>query len=126
ALVTCPTETCTAALAGLDRDGALATVRGERVAREVAGTVVADLREQSGRGNDALGIAKEGKEQRSVWMRADCAGDRARELADLADDRTQRAHEADDGGAAGLRLELANDCLGRIPEPAQQLAWVFA
>ena len=64
ALVAGPAEGNDAVLAGLDRDGGLAGVGGERVVGRVAGAVVADLGEQAGGGHDALAVAEEGKEDR--------------------------------------------------------------
>jgi len=65
-LVASPAERSGAVLAGLDRHGSLARIGGERVVGRVAGAVVADLGEQAGGGDDALAVAKEGEEDRSV------------------------------------------------------------
>ena len=48
--------------------GALAAVGGERVVGRVSGAVVADLGEQAGGGDDALGVAEERKEDFSVGV----------------------------------------------------------
>src|SRR5215210_1522611 len=108
ALVAGPAEAGVAALAGFLGDGGLAGVGGEAVSAWVAGAVVADLGQQTGRGDDALGIAEEAQEDRSVGVRVDGAGDLAREQADLFDDRAQGGDESGDGGATCVYLELAD------------------
>ena len=124
ALVAGPAEGGVAALAGLDRDGGLAGVGGERVVGRVAGAVVADLGEQPGGGHDALGVAEEGEEDRAVGVGSGGAGDLAGELADLLDDRPQRGDEADHGGASCVSLELADDGAGCAAQPGEQLGGV--
>ena len=77
AFVAGPAEGGVAAFAGLDGDGGLAGVGGEAVGGGVAGAVVADLGEQAGGADDALGVAEQrgrsgrrggrGRRRRSGW-----------------------------------------------------------
>src|SRR5439155_14917272 len=87
ALVAGPAERGGSAFARFDRDGGLAAVCGERVAVGVAGAVVADLAEQAGGSDDALGVAEDRQEDRPVGVGANHAADLAGQFADLADDR---------------------------------------
>ena len=80
ALVAGPAEAGDLALAGLDRDGGLAGVGGERVAGGVACAVVADLGDQLGGGDDRLGVA----EQRQEDLRRRDARERRRSGARAA------------------------------------------
>jgi hypothetical protein len=77
AFVACPAEDGGAAFAGLDGDGSHAGVGRERVGGAVAVAVVADLGEQAGGADDALGVAEQAEEDRAVAMGADGAGDLA-------------------------------------------------
>jgi tight adherence protein C len=120
ALVAGPAEHCGLTLSGLDRDGALAGVGGERVVCGVAGAVVADLGEQPSGGDGALWVAEEGEEDLPVWMGSDLAGDLACELADLFDDGLERGDESQHGAATSVCLQFAGDRLGCASELAQQ------
>ena len=81
AFVAGPAEGGGVALAGLDCHGCLSGIGGgERVVSRVAGAVVADLGEQPGGSHDALAVAEEGEEDRSVGMGSGGAGDLSGEL----------------------------------------------
>jgi hypothetical protein len=86
ALVAGPAEGGVALFAGLFGDGCLTGVSGEGIGGGVSGAVVADLGEQAGCGDDALGVAEEREEDLPVGVLADGAGDLAGELADLLND----------------------------------------
>ncbi len=103
ALVAGPSECGVAALAGLDRDGCLSGVGGERLGAGVAGAVIADLGEQAGCGDDALAVAEEGQEDRSVWVGSEGASDLTGELADLLNDGSQRGDDGESRQRGVLR-----------------------
>jgi len=73
-----PAEAGDFLLAGLDGDGGLSGDRFERGACWVAISGVADLGEQLGGGDDALGVAEEREEDGAVVVGADGACDRQR------------------------------------------------
>ena len=69
-LVAAPAEACGFAFAGLDRDRGLAGVASERVTGRVARTTVADLGQQLGSGEHAVGVAEQREEDVAVRMGA--------------------------------------------------------
>src|ERR1039457_2401495 len=69
ALVAAPAKARGFAFAGLDRDGGLAGVAGERITGWVAGAAVADLRQQLGGGDHA--VLEQRLEDLAVGMIAD-------------------------------------------------------
>src|ERR1035441_1759452 len=77
ALVARPPEGGGFAFAGLDRDGGLAGVGGERVAGWVTRAAVADLRQQLRGADHATGLLEQRQEDRAVGMLADGGRDLA-------------------------------------------------
>src|SRR5450755_4588321 len=126
ALVAPPAETGGLALAGLDRHGGLAGVAGERVARRVACAAVADLGQQLGGSDHAVGAFEQRAEDLAVGVLADRRRDPALELLDLPadqfDHRDQRQHQL----AAGAQFKLADATVGSAPELCQQLGRLLA
>src|SRR5215218_3887062 len=122
AFVAGPAEGGVAVFARFLGDRGLAGVGGEAVGCGIAGAVVADLGEQAGGGEDALGVAEEAEEDRSVGVGADGAGDLAGEQADLGDDRDQRGDESGDGVMARFVLEFADRGDGGAAQAFEQLA----
>ena len=109
------------AFARLDRDRGVAGVGGERVAGGVARAAVADLGEQLGGGDHAVGVPEQREEDGAVGVLADGGRDLPLELLDLLverlDHRDQRPHEF----SAGAELELADPGHGGAAELGQKL-----
>ena len=125
-LVAAPAEAGCLALAGLDRDGGLAGVGGERVTGRVARPAVADLGQQLGGGHDAAGVAEQREEDLAVGVLAHGGGDLLGELLDLLDQRLDRGDQGEHERAAGGELGLADAPLGRAPELREQLGGLLA
>src|SRR5215211_5245939 len=109
--------------AGLDRDGGHAAVGGERFAGGVAVAAVADLGEQSGGGDDRLGVAEERAEDFAVAVGADGVGDVGGQLRDPFDERPERRHEREHDLPARLELGVAGAARGGGAQPFEQLPW---
>src|SRR5579884_2118445 len=109
-------------LAGLDRDGRLAGVASERFAGGVAGALIADLGEQDGGGESAVGAREGGEEDLPVRMCVDRVGDLAIEQRDLLDDRAQDGDQSADELAARRVFALAGAAGRRGPELLEQLS----
>jgi hypothetical protein len=92
----------------------LSGVGGEHLGAGVAGTVIADLGEQAGCGDDALAVAEEGQEGRPVWVGSEGASDLTGELAYLLNDGSQRGDDAEYGSAACFALQFAGDRYGAV------------
>ena len=90
AFVAPPAEAGCLALAGLDRNRGLAGVRGERVAGWVTSATVADLGQQLGGADHAVGVLEQREEDLAVRVGAHGGGDLPLELLDLGDERLER------------------------------------
>ena len=123
ALVARPAETGGSAFAGLDCDGCLAGVGGERVAGGVARAAVADLRQQLGRADHAVGLFEQREEDGAVGVLADGGGDLALEVADLLAGRLDHRDQfstscrrvpssSSPTRASGARRSFASSCAG--------------
>ena len=99
------------AFAGLDRDGCLAGVGGDRVAVRVAASAVADFREQGGGADHRVGL-EEAAEDLTVRVSVQRLADLGFEPVDLLDEHLEGVNEADDDRAAGPGLDLARRPLG--------------
>ena len=126
-LLHAPAEGRGFAFAGLDRDGGLAGVGGERVAGRVARAAVADLGQQLCGGDHAAGPLNSEQEDLAVGVLADARRDlraRARLICSLSSliVATKRQHQL----AAGGQLKLADAALGSAPELGEQLRGLLA
>src|ERR1700694_6329885 len=124
ALVAAPAKARAFAFAGLDRDGRLAGVAGERITGWVAGATVADLGQQLGGGDH--GAFEQREKDLAVGMLADRGRDLALELLDLRVERSHRRDQREHELAARCQLELADATLGRAPELCEQLRGLLA
>ena len=115
-LVAAPAEAGCLALAGLDRDGGLAGVGGERVTGRVTRAAVADLGQQLGGGHDAARVAEQRQEDLTVGVLAQRGGDLLGELLDLLDQWLDRCHQREHERPSGGELGLADAPLRRAPE----------
>ena len=120
-LVAAPAERRGLALAGLDRDGGLAGVGGERVSGGVTRPAVADLGEQLGGGHDAARVAKQRQEDLAIGVLVQSGGDLLGELLDLLDQRLDRRDQREDDRPARDHLRFADASFGRAPELCEQL-----
>ena len=121
ALVAGPAEAGGFAFAGLDRDGGLPGVGGERVPGGVARAAVADLGQELGGADHTIGLLEQRQEDGAVGVLADGGGDLALELLDLLVERLDRRHQAQDQRPADAELELADPGLGGAAELCEQL-----
>src|SRR5215211_4575090 len=96
---------------------------GERFAGGVAVAAVADLGEQSGGGDDRLGVAEERAEDFAVAVGADGVGDVGGQLRDPFDERPERRHEREHDLPARLELGVAGAARGGGAQPFEQLPW---
>ena len=125
ALVAGPAEAGGLAFAGLDRDGGLAGVGGERVAGGVAAAAVADLGQELRGADHAVGLFEQREEDGAVGVLADGGGDLPLELLDLLVDRRDRRDQTEDQRSADAQLELAGPGLGGAAELCEQLPWLL-
>src|SRR5664279_1557042 len=120
-LIAAPPEVGCLAFAGLDSDGGLAGVSGERVAGWVAGAAVADLGQQLGGSHDAARVAEQRQEDLTVGVLSQRGRDLLSELLDLVDERRDRRDQREHDRPARDHLRVADASFGRTPELREQL-----
>ena len=126
ALVARPPEGGGFAFAGLDRDGGLAGVGGERVAGWVTRAAVADLGQQLRGADHAAGLLEQRQEDLTVGMLAHRGGDLRLQLLDLPVERLDRRGQAEHQLPAGGQLELPDPGYGGAAELCEQLRGLLA
>src|SRR3954453_4173603 len=113
-------------LAGFDGDGAHAGVGGQAFGGGVAVAAVADLGQEGGGADAALGVAEEALEDWAVVVGLEGVGDLAGEPGDLGHQDAERGDQAEDDRAAGFAFGLAGVALRGVAEAFDQDRGVLA
>ena len=100
----------------------MAAVGGERAVAGVAFAAVADLGEHLRGAQERVRCDEQGAERGTVGVILEGLADLGGQLADLLDDRLQRADDCEHDLPAGLGFELAGAPFRGVAQAAQQLA----